>query len=123
MTEIADIFKEVPYGIGGLMGGAIDAALGQKLSESTLLSINAGLESLFDTIGSVTNNINAAALLGESIAKEAKDKGIENVVFDRGGYLYHGRIKAVAEAARHYDRADFQTERARRDHYLAARGA
>lgn len=46
------------------------------------------------------NNINAAALLGESIAKSAKDKGIENVIFDRGGYLYHGRIKAVAEAAR-----------------------
>lgn len=61
LTEIADIFKELPYGIGGLMGGAIDAALGQKLSESTLLSINAGLESLFDTIGSVTNKINAAA--------------------------------------------------------------
>jgi len=47
-----------------------------------------------------TNNINAAALLGELIAKGAKEKGIESVVFDRGGYLYHGRIKAVAEAAR-----------------------
>ncbi|MCG2711757.1 MAG: 50S ribosomal protein L18 [Candidatus Omnitrophica bacterium] len=46
------------------------------------------------------NNMNAAALLGELIAKGAKDKGIETVVFDRGGYLYHGRIKAVAEAAR-----------------------
>lgn len=64
LTEIADIFKEIPYGIGGLMGGAIDAALGQKLSESTILSINAGLESLFDTIGSVTNNIRSRASQG-----------------------------------------------------------
>ena len=47
-----------------------------------------------------SNNVSAATLLGESIAKGAKDKGIDTVVFDRGGYLYHGRIKAVAEAAR-----------------------
>ena len=46
------------------------------------------------------NNINAAALLGELIAKGAKDKGIEEVVFDRGGYRYMGRVKALAEAAR-----------------------
>jgi len=64
LTEIADIFKEIPYGIGGLMGGAIDAALGQKLSESTFLSINAGLESLFDTISSVTNNIKSRTTQG-----------------------------------------------------------
>jgi large subunit ribosomal protein L18 len=45
-------------------------------------------------------NIQASKLVGKAIAERAKAKGIEAVVFDRGGYLYHGRIKAVAEAAR-----------------------
>lgn len=45
-------------------------------------------------------NAEAAAKVGAEIAKLAKDKGITSVVFDRGGYVYHGRVKAVAEAAR-----------------------
>ena len=45
-------------------------------------------------------NQEAAKKVGEIIAQRAKDKGIENVVFDRGGYLYHGRVKALADAAR-----------------------
>ncbi len=45
-------------------------------------------------------NIAAAALLGEAVASKAINKGIKKVCFDRGGYLYHGRIKAFAEAAR-----------------------
>ncbi len=45
-------------------------------------------------------NIEAAAKVGELVAKRALDKGIESVVFDRGGYLYHGRVKKLAEAAR-----------------------
>jgi len=45
-------------------------------------------------------NIEAAKEVGTKIAELAKAKNIENVVFDRGGYVYHGRIKAVAEAAR-----------------------
>jgi large subunit ribosomal protein L18 len=47
-----------------------------------------------------TGNIEASKLVGKIIAERAKAKGIEAVVFDRGGYLYHGRIKAIAEAAR-----------------------
>ena len=47
-----------------------------------------------------TGNIEASKLVGKKIAERAKSKGIETVVFDRGGYLYHGRVKAVAEAAR-----------------------
>jgi large subunit ribosomal protein L18 len=45
-------------------------------------------------------NIAAAKQVGKLIAERAKEKGIEAVVFDRGGYLYHGRIKAIADAAR-----------------------
>lgn len=45
-------------------------------------------------------NIQASKLVGKAIAERAKAKGIESVVFDRGGYLYHGRIKALADAAR-----------------------
>ena len=45
-------------------------------------------------------NIEGARKVGEMIAKAAAEKGIENVVFDRGGYLYHGRVQALAEAAR-----------------------
>jgi large subunit ribosomal protein L18 len=45
-------------------------------------------------------SIAAAKQVGKAIAERAKSKGIESVVFDRGGYLYHGRVKALAEAAR-----------------------
>ena len=45
-------------------------------------------------------NVKSASLVGEMAAKKAKEKGIEKVVFDRGGYPYHGCVKAVAEAAR-----------------------
>ena len=45
-------------------------------------------------------NVEAAKKVGAEIANRAKAKNIENVVFDRGGYIYHGRVKALAEAAR-----------------------
>jgi large subunit ribosomal protein L18 len=47
-----------------------------------------------------TNDMAAAAHLGNVIAKKALEKGIKTVVFDRGGFIYHGKIKALADAAR-----------------------
>ena len=47
-----------------------------------------------------TNNVDAASKLGTVIAKKALDKGITTVVFDRGGFIYQGKVKALAEAAR-----------------------
>ncbi len=47
-----------------------------------------------------TNNVEAAATLGTIIAKRALEKGITNVVYDRGGFIYQGKVKALADAAR-----------------------
>lgn len=45
-------------------------------------------------------NVASAKTVGKTIAERAKEKGVKKVVFDRGGYLYHGRVKALADAAR-----------------------
>ena len=47
-----------------------------------------------------TNNVDAAAYVGTVIAKRAIEKGIKEVVFDRGGFIYHGKVQALADAAR-----------------------
>ncbi|MEO1041550.1 MAG: 50S ribosomal protein L18 [Pseudomonadota bacterium] len=46
------------------------------------------------------SNADAAAEIGKLVAERAKEAGVEHVIFDRGGYLFHGRVKALAEAAR-----------------------
>ena len=45
-------------------------------------------------------DVEGAKMIGAAVAQRAKEKGISKVVFDRGGYLYHGRVKALADAAR-----------------------
>lgn len=50
--------------------------------------------------GQATGNVEAAKAVGKLIAQRAKEKGIEKVVFDRGGFRYHGRVQALADAAR-----------------------
>ena len=62
----------------------------------TLVSASS-LEAGFEGAGS---NREAAKTVGNMVAKKALDKGIKNVVFDRGGYVYHGRVKELAEGAR-----------------------
>ena len=60
----------------------------------------ASASSLDKAIEGYGGNIAAATAVGTLVAERAKAKGIETVVFDRGGYLYHGRVKALAEGAR-----------------------
>ena len=47
-----------------------------------------------------TSNVEAAKAVGAEVARKAKELGVETIVFDRGGYLYHGKVKALADAAR-----------------------
>jgi large subunit ribosomal protein L18 len=72
----------------------IDDAAGHTLAAASTMekAIAAALET--------TSNVAAAKVVGETVAKRAKEKGIETVVFDRGGYLYHGKVQALADAAR-----------------------
>lgn len=62
------------------------------------LASASSLESGFGVIGK--NNVEAAAKIGTAIAERAKAAGVEEVVFDRGGYLFHGKVKSLADAAR-----------------------
>ena len=70
----------------------IDDVNGVTLASASSVEKDFGLES--------TGNIEAAQKVGEIIAKRAVEKGYASVVFDRGGYLFHGRVKALADAAR-----------------------
>ncbi|MCQ6281429.1 50S ribosomal protein L18 [Bacillus sp. EB600] len=70
----------------------IDDMNGVTLASASTMDKDLGLES--------TSNLEAAQKIGELVAKRAVEKGISAVVFDRGGYLYHGRIQALADAAR-----------------------
>lgn len=70
----------------------IDDSAGHTLASATDLDLKAGRNAQKKT--------EVASLVGETIAKKAKENGIATVVFDRGGCKYHGRVKALAEAAR-----------------------
>jgi large subunit ribosomal protein L18 len=70
----------------------IDDTKGVTIASASTLDKELSLES--------TSNLEAAQKVGELVAKRAVEKGISAVVFDRGGYLYHGRIQALADAAR-----------------------
>lgn len=70
----------------------IDDTVGNTLLSASTLSKDLSLDK--------TNNIQAAQKVGELIAKKALEAGIEEVVFDRGGMIYAGKVKALAEAAR-----------------------
>jgi large subunit ribosomal protein L18 len=70
----------------------IDDVNGVTLASASTLDKDVSVES--------SSNVDAAVKVAELVAKRAVEKGIKTVVFDRGGYLYHGRIQALADAAR-----------------------
>ncbi|MCW3060452.1 MAG: rplR [Capsulimonas sp.] len=75
----------------------IDDLAGTTLASASTLDPSLRSDKASKSVG---GNIEAAKAVGKLIAERAKAAGIERVVFDRGGYLYHGRIKGLAEAAR-----------------------
>ena len=80
-------------------GKHIYAQLIDDVNHVTLVSASSLDKDLKDQVKNGAN-VEAAKLVGSAVAKKAKEKGIECVVFDRGGFLYHGRIAALADAAR-----------------------
>jgi len=72
---------------------AIDDATGTTLASASSLEKDV-------SGGKTGSNVEAAKTVGNHIAKRLLEKGVEMVVFDRGGFIYHGRVKALAEAAR-----------------------
>lgn len=85
------VFKSLRY----IYAQVIDDANGRTLAQASSAEpeLKKGLK------GS-TGNVEAARRVGESIAERAKAEGVETVVFDRGGAVYHGKVKALAEGAR-----------------------
>ncbi|SDN58869.1 large subunit ribosomal protein L18 [Fictibacillus solisalsi] len=70
----------------------IDDVNGVTIASASSMDKEVGIEN--------GGNVEAAKAIGEAIAKRGSEKGVKVVVFDRGGYLYHGRVKALADAAR-----------------------
>ncbi|MBD3289971.1 50S ribosomal protein L18 [candidate division KSB1 bacterium] len=78
----------------------IYAQLVDDTAEKTLLTVSSLSKDLKESVAKAKNKTDAAKVVGINVAKRAKEKKIENVVFDRAGYIYHGRVKALAEGAR-----------------------
>ena len=85
------IYKSVKY----IYAQVIDDVRGHTLAQAS--SADADIRQRLTGAGS---NKDAAKVVGELVAERAKQKGIEKVVFDRGGYIYHGNVKVLADAAR-----------------------
>ncbi|MDP3791079.1 MAG: 50S ribosomal protein L18 [Candidatus Omnitrophota bacterium] len=66
----------------------------------TIVQLSTMSKDMKDKVSKSAGNVKGAALLGAALAEKCKKEGITKVVFDRAGYLYHGRVKALAEAAR-----------------------
>lgn len=69
-------------------------------SFNTLVQVSTISKDVRDKVKGISGNIEGASMIGKLIAQRAQEKGIKKVVFDRNGFLYHGRVKSLAEAAR-----------------------
>lgn len=78
----------------------IYAQLVDDLSGRTILTVSSRDKDVAPKVKTTKGKIAAGKIVGGSLAAKAKEKGILRVCFDRGGYLYHGRVKAVADGAR-----------------------
>lgn len=78
----------------------IYAQLIDDVNQKTLLSVSSINKDIKATLSTEKTKISRSKLLGKLVAEKAKSEKIEKVVFDRNGYLYHGRVKAVADGAR-----------------------
>jgi len=87
------VFRSVAH----IYAQIIDDASGETLVSAS--SVDAGLRTSLDK-GVRGGNVRGAEAIGKAIAERSIEKGIKRVVFDRSGFLYHGRIRAVADAAR-----------------------
>ena len=87
------VFRSVSH----IYAQVIDDLSGKTLVSAS--SVEPKLKGAFDK-GVAGGNVKGAEAVGKAIAERSIDKGIKRVVFDRGGFLYHGRIRAVADAAR-----------------------
>jgi large subunit ribosomal protein L18 len=88
-----NVFRSVEH----IYAQVIDDMTGQTIVSAS--SVDASLKGTFDK-GVRGGNLKGAEAIGKAIAQRSIEKGIKRVVFDRGGFLYHGRIRAVADAAR-----------------------
>ena len=79
---------------------AIYAQLIDDVENKTLFTVASNSKEMAAEVKSAKNKIEVAKAVGKKIGEEAKNKNIDSVVFDRNGYLYHGRVKAIAEGAR-----------------------
>ena len=78
----------------------IYAQLVDDLAGRTLLTVSSLDKGLVSDVKTAKGKVAAGKVVGKALAAKAKEKGIAHVCFDRGGYLYHGRVKAVADGAR-----------------------
>jgi large subunit ribosomal protein L18 len=76
------------------------AQLVDDLAGRTLLTVSSRDKDIASEVGAAKGKVAAGKIVGKALAARAKEKGIDRVCFDRGGYLYHGRVKAIADGAR-----------------------